>query len=187
MFGQLRRSGQSYFIPPMPIANPYQMGVVQGGSFQRNPHHVNPYYPSPMYMGYPFGQDMNAMANQNGAHPGYWGNPQWQQGVNGNQNYTGDQNYPAEWILQNPLQPKKNQGGGMNQALAANPYPYMHPYPKPSLVNRPPSGVNSIMNSFKTQDGNLDLNKMLDTAGQMMNAVTQVSGLVKGLGGIFKV
>jgi len=43
------------------------------------------------------------------------------------------------------------------------------------------------MNSFKTQDGTFDVNKMVDTAGQMMNAVTQVSSMVKGLGGMFKV
>lgn len=97
-----------------------------------------------------------------------------------------EQTYPVESILQNPLQPKKNQGG-------MNPYmgytnPYMHPYPKQGMGgNRPPSGINSFMNSFKQQDGSLDFNKMIDTAGQMMNAVNQVSGLVKGLGGIFKV
>jgi len=43
------------------------------------------------------------------------------------------------------------------------------------------------MNSFKGQDGSLDINKMVDTAGTMMNAVSQVSSMVKGLGGIIKV
>ncbi|WP_430755266.1 YppG family protein [Niallia circulans] len=43
------------------------------------------------------------------------------------------------------------------------------------------------MNSFKSQDGSLDFNKMMDTAGMMMNAMNQVTGLVKGVGGIFKV
>ena len=49
-----------------------------------------------------------------------------------------------------------------------------------------PGGIQSIMNSFKSQDGTVDVNKMVNTAGQMVNAVTQVSSLVKGLGGIFK-
>ncbi len=44
-----------------------------------------------------------------------------------------------------------------------------------------------ILNSFKSQDGTVDINKMVNTAGQMMNAVTQVSSLVKGFGGMFKV
>jgi len=30
------------------------------------------------------------------------------------------------------------------------------------------------------------LNKMVDTAGQMVNAVSQVSSVVKGFGGMFK-
>ncbi|QJX62722.1 hypothetical protein HLK66_14400 [Niallia circulans] len=47
--------------------------------------------------------------------------------------------------------------------------------------------MKSIMNSFKSQDGSLDFNKMMDTAGMMMNAMNQVTGLVKGVGGIFKV
>jgi hypothetical protein len=42
------------------------------------------------------------------------------------------------------------------------------------------------MNSFKSQDGTVDVNKMVNTAGQMVNAVTQVSSIVKGIGGIFK-
>jgi len=62
----------------------------------------------------------------------------------------------------------------------------MNPYPKQSFIPKQPSGVQSIMNSFKAQDGSLDLNKMVDTAGQMMSAVTQVSSMVKGIGGIFK-
>ena len=62
----------------------------------------------------------------------------------------------------------------------------MNPYPKQSFLPKQPSGVQSIMNSFKSQDGSLDLNKMMDTAGSMVNAVSQVSSMVKGLGGIIK-
>ncbi|MFL6518387.1 MAG: YppG family protein, partial [Bacillus sp. (in: firmicutes)] len=86
---------------------------------------------------------------------------------------------------QNPLQPQekmiqKPQYGPMNG------YPVMNPYPKQSAIPKQPGGVQSIMNSFKSQDGPVDLNKMVNTAGQMMNAVSQVSSLVKGFGGIFK-
>lgn len=91
----------------------------------------------------------------------------------------------AEAVFQNPLQQPEmsfipQQPYGMGQS-------YMNPYPKQSTIPRPPSGVKSIMNSFKTQEGNFDVNKMVNTAGQMMNAVSQVSSMVKGLGGIFKV
>ncbi|QED48395.1 YppG family protein [Cytobacillus dafuensis] len=88
-------------------------------------------------------------------------------------------------IFQNPLEPEQNQ-----MAQPQNPYmsnPYMNPYPKQSFVPKQPSGVQSIMNSFKAQDGSIDINKMMNTAGQMMNAVNQVSSLVKGLGGMIKV
>jgi hypothetical protein len=113
-------------------------------------------------------------------------------GNNGNNhvmyNGGGKQQIAAESIFQNPLQPPEDglTGGGGNQAYPGTPFPYMHPYPKQAYVHKPPSGFQSVMNSFKTQDGSLDINKMINTAGQMMNAVTQVSSMVKGLGGIFK-
>ena len=78
----------------------------------------------------------------------------------------------------NPLQAKK----GTQQK------PYANPYPKQSFMQKPqPSGFQSIMNQFKTQDGSVDITKMMNTAGQMVGTVTQVQNMVKGLGGIFKV
>lgn len=174
MFGRKNRPGSRNAFPPFAYTNQYQMGFSQGGNSyipNLNPYHLHPNgmnYGVQLQPGmpYPYGEGYQI--------PGGYSFLQ-----NSNMN---NQTYPAEWILQNPLQPKKNSsiGGG-------NAFPYMHPYPKPGMSNRPPAGVNSIMNSFKKQDGNLDFNKMIDTAGQMMNAVNQVSGLVKGLGGIFKV
>lgn len=65
--------------------------------------------------------------------------------------------------------------------------PYVTPYPKPTpLLKQQPSGLNTIMSQFKKSDGQLDLNKMIDTAGQMMNAVNQMGGLFKGVTSIFK-
>lgn len=90
-------------------------------------------------------------------------------------------------ILGNPLQPKPKGTEGPSSYSVANPYPYFHPYPKQNMLKRPPSGVQSILNSFKTQDGTIDFHKMMNTAGQMVNAVSQASALVKGLGGLFKV
>lgn len=63
----------------------------------------------------------------------------------------------------------------------------MNPYPKTNLMPKQPGGMQSLVNSFKSQDGSVDFNKMVNTAGQMMNAVSQMTSLVKGLGGIFKV
>jgi hypothetical protein len=62
-----------------------------------------------------------------------------------------------------------------------NPYPTNFAYPPPQQ-----SGFNSILTQFKKQDGTYDINKMMDTAGQMMGAVNQVSGLVKGFSNVFK-
>jgi hypothetical protein len=87
-------------------------------------------------------------------------------------------------IFKNPLEPKNPY----NQHMNLNQYPMNYnPYPKPNTLPRPNGGFGTIMNSFKGQDGNLDINKMMNTAGQMMNAVSQVSAMVKGLGGMFKV
>lgn len=93
----------------------------------------------------------------------------------------------AEAIFQNPLQPVNDsvQFQGHGSPVAANPYP--HPYPIQANIMKPPSGIHSIMNSFKTQEGSIDIKKMIDTAGQMAYAVNQVQSLVKGLGGILKI
>jgi hypothetical protein len=89
--------------------------------------------------------------------------------------------------FQNPLQPEETsyytQQGGYNEYQGMT-----NPYPKGSFMVKPQSsGVGTIMKSFKSQDGSLDFNKMMNTAGQMMSAVNQVSSMVKGLGGMFKV
>jgi hypothetical protein len=97
-------------------------------------------------------------------------------------------NYPpknAQFLFQNPLQPKEEMLS--NQYMPQmNGYNVMNPYPKPNAMFKQPGGIQSIMNSFKSQDGTVDVNKMVNTAGQVVSAVTQVSSLVKGLGGIFK-
>ncbi len=101
------------------------------------------------------------------------------------QNHQGFMNQNAN-VFQNPLDlPQENSYQNQNYNMQQN--PYQNPYPKQSFIQKKPSGVQSIMNSFKGQDGSLDFNKMMDTAGQMMNAVNQVSTMVKGVGGMFKV
>lgn len=102
--------------------------------------------------------------------------------------YTSGQNphKDAQFLFQNPLQPQEVYGQNPYMAQV-NGYPIMNPYPKQNGLLKQPGGIQSIMNSFKSQDGTVDVNKMVNTAGQMVNAVSQVSSLVKGLGGIFKV
>ncbi|WP_225434102.1 YppG family protein [Peribacillus tepidiphilus] len=79
----------------------------------------------------------------------------------------------------NPLQPPEN----VNYSGISFP----NPYPKQSFMQKPQaSGFQSVMNQFKTQDGSIDINKMMNTAGQMMGTLNQVSGMVKSLGSIFK-
>lgn len=78
----------------------------------------------------------------------------------------------------NPLQPINPQQ--QPQGNTANPYPQQQ-----FMQKSQPSGISSVMNQFKTQDGSLDVNKMMSTAGQMMNTVNQVSSMVKGMGSIF--
>lgn len=99
-------------------------------------------------------------------------------------------NYPNQMqsLFKNPLQPVEEPKMMYQNQYPVNGIPNMNQnaYPKQSFIPKQSSGINTIMNSFKSQDGSLDFNKMFDTAGQMMNAVTQVSTMVKGLGGIFK-
>jgi hypothetical protein len=42
------------------------------------------------------------------------------------------------------------------------------------------------MSQFKNEDGAYDINKMMNTMGQMINTMNQVGGMLKGLVGTFK-
>ncbi|MEH7093425.1 YppG family protein [Neobacillus vireti] len=143
--------------------NPYQ---TQPQNYNMLPYYPpNPYYPQPMQT---YGQT-------------------YQQGFV-QQNMTHQAPYKQkdnQYLFQNPLQPKDEMV--QQPYMPMNGYPIMNPYPKNSFMPKQPGGMQSLINSFKSQDGSVDINKMVNTAGQMMNAVNQVSSLVKGFGGIFKV
>ncbi|MGG0239057.1 YppG family protein [Bacillus rhizoplanae] len=62
------------------------------------------------------------------------------------------------------------------------PYPMMN---KQNYAKQQPSQFSSLISQFKTADGNYDINKMMGTAGQMMNAMNQITGIVKQVGGFF--
>jgi hypothetical protein len=64
---------------------------------------------------------------------------------------------------------------------------YPTPYPKPGpLLAAPAPGIQSLMAQFKKSDGTYDINKMMNTMGQMINTVNQVNGMLKGLISTFK-
>ncbi|MDF0726273.1 YppG family protein [Cytobacillus sp. S13-E01] len=82
------------------------------------------------------------------------------------------------------------------------PTPYSSPYPTPYSASYPtpyptqqqqpfpqqsPSGVQSIMGQFKNKDGTYNVDKMMNTAGQMMGAVNQIGSMVSGLSKTFKI
>ncbi|MEH7113400.1 YppG family protein [Neobacillus niacini] len=171
--GQMNYKGPIYNQPnyqPVPRNQPYQQyQAAQSMEWypyqQPNPYFLQPYQQpyQPYELTYPTGGIPQQMPNSNGQYP-----PK-----------------DAQFLFQNPLQPKEEMA--QNPYLAQmNGYQGMNPYPKPNGMIKPPGGIQSLMNSFKSQDGTVDVNKMVNTTGQLVNAVTQVSSLVKGLGGIFK-
>lgn len=186
MFGKKRST--NYFNYGYPGQMMHQGPVGQ----QRNQQHINS-NPPYLYQAPPQNFDWTLYQQQNPQNPYYQqAFPPYMQNYQAgyvsqspaynSQPFT---QKDSQFIFQNPLQPQeemvqKPQYGPMNG------YPVMNPYPKSSAIPKQPGGVQSFMNSFKSQDGTVDINKMVNTAGQMMNAVNQVSSLVKGFGGIFK-
>nr|WP_295973281.1 YppG family protein [uncultured Bacillus sp.] len=114
--------------------------------------------------------------------------PHFQPAINGSPQaiYQQPNGIPAQQVFQNPLYSPEQEAAPEKQAMQPNGYPFMNPYPKASFLAKQPSGMKTVLNSFKAQDGSLDINKMVDTAGQMISAVNQVSSVVKNFGGMFK-
>lgn len=192
MFGR-KKNRASHFHPyghwnQIPPGVPYSMEMNGQHYMRQQPMQEyqglqgqwNPYY---MPYGMNFQQPFPGQYPVQGSQHDYSPSPYPMNGYESN--YYPAQASKNQSIFQNPLEPEEYYGNNTKQQQIP-PYPYVNPYPKQSFIPKQPSGVQSIMNSFKAQDGSLDLNKMVDTAGQMMNAVTQVSSMVKGLGGIFK-
>ncbi|WP_409270440.1 YppG family protein [Neobacillus sp. SCS-31] len=146
-------------------------GMQQPMMPQQQPYGFYPPQPMDLGMGQPL--------YQGGFYPG---NSSPSGGLYGQPHgYYGEQG--SHFLFQNPLE----AGGGDVQApqTGFNPYFPMNPYPKNNLQPKQP-GAMSVLNSFKSQDGSLDITKMVNTAGQAINAVSQATALLKGLGGVFK-
>ncbi|WP_339163108.1 YppG family protein [Siminovitchia sp. FSL H7-0308] len=155
--------------------------------------HMLRYTPSPYYYATPYGP--GGFEGQPIGLQGYGGIPNFtlqQQTLNGQ--YMAGAGQPHQYgtpntqsqLFQNPLQPEEDKGLSMPE-YGMGPQPYPIPNQQPGIFPKPPpSQFGTILNSFKSQSGSLDINKMVDTAGQMMNALTQLSNMAKGIGGLFK-
>ncbi|MGM7635343.1 YppG family protein [Bacillus sp. Hm123] len=65
-------------------------------------------------------------------------------------------------------------------------YSQMPLVPYPNQLPQKNTG-NMFIQSFKNEDGSFNVNKALDTAGMMMNTVSQLGSIVKGVSGWLKV
>jgi hypothetical protein len=177
---QQRQSGMNpYFYPQSSQNAPYNDTGGNPGYYQQN---------SP-YPNIPFNGGWQSYQQPNNFYPSQFPQgPQFQSGIGQNHfsHYSAQPKKDAQFLFQNPLQSQEDILHPHYQEQQ-NVFPNANPYPKQIGIQKQPGGVKSLMNSFKGQDGSVDLNKMMDTAGQMMNAVNQVSSLVKGFGGMFKV
>jgi YppG-like protein len=178
MFGRKKRPAydRNYPFGQAHIRNPYNSPVP---GFPPLIQRVVPFEATtqPMYWN-PYSHQQQYAHAKNPLHPSYGSYQNYANPHKGQQSF-------SHMIFQNPLQPVEDSYP-QPYSQQMNPYPTANPYPKLQYMEKKPAGFQSIMNSFKAQDGTIDFNKMINTAGQMMNAVTQVSSMVKGLGGMFK-
>ncbi|WP_179107296.1 YppG family protein [Sediminibacillus massiliensis] len=87
-----------------------------------------------------------------------------------------------------------NPGQGFPGGTGTNPYQYFakppHPAPWPGFVGSQPGQTGywqqqsapGFMNLFQDKNGQMDLDKMLSTVGQMASTVQQVAPIFKGFG-----
>lgn len=97
----------------------------------------------------------------------------------------------------NMMQPQPAEQQGMKPPIFQSPYEQFAKPPQPnqwnpyySLEQQFPQygqmqGPKGFMHYFQDKNGQLDLDKMLSTMGQMANTANQFSPLVKSLGSLF--
>ncbi len=126
--------------------------------FPNQPMHTDVRNPYMLYNMYPF-------EPYHGTQPNYF-QPFQLSFMNG-------MSQPTFYPPQSPMMPQMN--------------PYtMYPATNKQNYKKQSQGQTAgLMSQFKTADGNYDINKMMNTAGQMMNAMNQVTGIVKQVGGFF--
>ena len=180
------RQGYAGDMPSVPPIHPQGIWPTEGvypqqmypyeGTMGYQPFYHNQLYQQPSVNPYFTEQFPGTMPVSAGMPDNYYGIPQ-QEMLN---------QYPKEPVnpFQNPLYTSDEDYYPAQQANSA----VTHPYPKQSFMQKNQGGnISSVLNQFKTQEGSIDFNKMIDTAGMMLNSMNQVSNLVKGVGSIFKV
>lgn len=85
-------------------------------------------------------------------------------------------------LLSNPLQ--QNAKGTFVQSITPQNHG-MTSNAQINYMNYQQNGLQTFMNSFKNSDGTIDINKMVNTAGNVMNAFSQLSSVVKGFTTMF--
>ena len=176
-----------YGMNPMMGNVPFPVGPTMQPNYSTyNPEEMYPQYPvPPVSAPYP----MYGHGNFEGG--GFYGNELIHNHMPSQQNP-----YPYPPMPSNKMYPPMQIGGGQSpfanplqakKVMQQPPGPSPNPYPKQQFMQKAqPSGFQSIMNQFKTQDGSMDITKMMNTAGQMMGTVSQMQGMFKGLTGLFK-
>ncbi|MEH7224327.1 YppG family protein [Bacillus sp. JJ1566] len=109
----------------------------------------------------------------------FYGQPTYQQFYGGG--------YQSGW---NQYSPPSYMHYNLNSYPGYSSYGYQAPFQTPyptGMGQTQQKGGGTILNQFKKKDGTYDINKMMDTAGQMVGAVNQVNSIVKGLTKTFKV
>jgi hypothetical protein len=117
----------------------------------------------------------------------------------------GDTNRQTDPYLFNPYPPEQfSQWGEQQQAPplqqpATTPYdyfkkpplaPYWHAYAQPTNVYQPKQQAQltkGLASYFQDKNGQMDINKMMSTVGQMATTVQQVSPIVKSLGSFLNI
>lgn len=184
MYGR-KKSSAAFFYPPGGIEQvQYNMPIQQDYNFGRQ--QPAPAFPFPPPIG---NQNWNQNQQPYLMHQGYYPDVYSNQG-NYTNSYAG---YPqlmnqgfSQSVFQNPLLPKEDSYYPYYSQQMGN-QPSYNQYPNQIFMQKQPGGMSSLLNSFKGKDGSMDLNKMVNTAGQMVSAISQVSSMVKGLGGFLKV
>ncbi|WP_159462235.1 YppG family protein [Halobacillus sp. Marseille-P3879] len=113
-------------------------------------------------------------------NPYYWQPPYSPYGNEAiDRSYNEVQNHvPYGWdpnMYQPPVQPEMQA-------------PFMQGYGYPGYYNNGPFGMQKkkMMTYFQDENGQLDIDKMMNTTGQVVQTIQQVSPMVKGIGTFVK-
>lgn len=108
-----------------------------------------------------------------------------------NQTYPSDY-YPNEQVQQSPFEyySKPSQPENWPYTVPQQPNYYQYEQQNPYIYqqqSQPSNPPPSILAQFKTPEGQMDVQKMLSTVGQLANTVQQVSPVIKEIGAMIRV